>query len=211
MAKPRSKRSTPLTRDAIVGAAREMLDTADLDSLSLRRLAAALGVTAPALYAHVEDKGDLLAAVAEQGFAELVDAFDAVDADDPVDRLLGYSRAYVDKAVSDPEVFKVMFIFRPGMVPLPDVDNELPAATAAFDRPIETIAAAIAAGEIHPDRDPVLTALTLWTTAHGVASVLLLGSSGGRVVLPDNADALIDDVLEVTLAGLRQPPRRHRH
>jgi len=206
MATARSRRATPLTRAAIVAATRELLRTTDLSELSLRRLAAVLEVTAPALYAHVEDKEDLLTAVAEEGFAELVAAFDSVTATDPVGRLAAYARAYVQHAVADPEMFKMMFMFRPGAVPLSGVDNELAAASAAFDKPAEAIAAAMGSGSIHPDRDPLLTAMTLWTTTHGVASVLLLGAHGGGVVLPDNAGDLVDDVLSVTLAGLRHPP-----
>ena len=210
MARARSKRTEPLSRAAIVDAAREMLATTDLDDLSLRRLAAVLGVTAPALYAHMEDKRDLLAAVAEQGFAELVSAFEQVEAEDPIERLFAYGRAYVDKAVDDPEVFRVMFVFRPGTVPMPEVDNELPAATAAFERPMVAVMDAMQVEEIHPDRDPLLTALTLWTTTHGLATVLLLGSGGGRVRLPDNAEELISDVLWTTLEGLRLPVRAQR-
>lgn len=206
MAHSSSKRSRPLRRDEIVDAAREMLKSTDLDALSLRRLAASLGVTAPALYAHVDDKGDLLAAVAEQGFAELVESFDAVEATDPVERLHAYGRAYVDKAVNEPEMFRVMFVFRPGTVPIPELDNELPAATVAFDKPGVAIAEAMETGAIHPDRDPLLTAMTMWTGSHGLASVLLLGRSDAEVVLPHNSDELIDDVLRVMLAGLHQPP-----
>jgi AcrR family transcriptional regulator len=183
-----------------------MLATTDLDELSLRRLAATLGVTAPALYAHVRDKGDLLAAVAEQSFAELVADFEAVDTPDPAERLAAYGRVYVRKAIEEPELFRVMFVFRPGMVPLPEVDNELRAATVAFDLPGAAIAEAMATGAIHPDRDPLLTAMTLWTASHGLASVFLLGRSDAEVVLPDNADELIEDVLRVTLTGLREPP-----
>ena len=77
-------RRDALTRESIVSATREMLRTTDLDRLSLRKLAGVLGVTAPALYAHVRDKDDLLRAVAELGFGELVTRMEAVDAADPL-------------------------------------------------------------------------------------------------------------------------------
>ena len=83
MAPPRRE---ALTRDAIVRAARDMLRTTELDDLSLRKLAAALGVTAPALYAHVEDKEDLLRAVAETGFRDLLGRLEGVSGD-PLERL----------------------------------------------------------------------------------------------------------------------------
>ena len=55
----------PLQRETIVEAARDLIITDGLEALSLRRLAGQLGVTAPALYAHVRDKQDLLRALAE--------------------------------------------------------------------------------------------------------------------------------------------------
>ena len=184
-----------------------MLRNTDLDDLSLRKLAGALGVTAPALYAHVEDKEDLLRAVAETGFATLVERLGEVSDPDPVERLRAYGRLYVEQALADPEVFRVMFMYRPGALQVEGVNNELPAATEAFARPGEAVAAAIADGSIHPDRDPVLTAITLWTTAHGCASVLLLGARAGEVVIPDNLGGLVDEVVDVTLQGLRSAPR----
>jgi AcrR family transcriptional regulator len=183
-----------------------MLRTTDLDALSLRKLAAVLGVTAPALYAHVEDKQDLLRAVAERGFTDLVARFRAVEVDDLVERLRAYGQAYVDLALAEPEVFRVMFLFRPGALDVPGVDNELAAASEAFAVSGEAVATAIEVGALHPDRDPLLTALTLWTTAHGCASVLLLGASGGEVIVPEGLGQLVDQVIDTTLLGLRQPP-----
>ena len=63
-----------LHREAIVAAARELIVADGLEALSLRRLAARLGVTAPALYAHVRDKQDLLRAVAESGYTAMTPA-----------------------------------------------------------------------------------------------------------------------------------------
>jgi TetR/AcrR family tetracycline transcriptional repressor len=50
----------PLSREEIVRTAIELLDRVGLERLSLRRLAAELGVSAPTLYWHVEDKRHLL-------------------------------------------------------------------------------------------------------------------------------------------------------
>ncbi|MEP6623083.1 MAG: TetR family transcriptional regulator [Acidimicrobiia bacterium] len=46
----------PLNRTAIVTVARQIVAADGLDGLSLRRVGAQLGVTAPALYAYVDDK-----------------------------------------------------------------------------------------------------------------------------------------------------------
>ena len=67
----------PLQREAIIEAGRQLVVTGGLEALSLRRLASQLGVTAPALYAHVRDKQDLLRAIAEIEFDRLVARFDS--------------------------------------------------------------------------------------------------------------------------------------
>ena len=98
----------------MVRVTRRMLQDSDFESVSLRRVAAQLGVTAPALYAHVENKVDLLKAVSAQAFSELDAQFEAVVTDDPIERLKENARRYVRCAIAEPETFTVMFNFRPG-------------------------------------------------------------------------------------------------
>ncbi|WP_251017948.1 TetR/AcrR family transcriptional regulator C-terminal domain-containing protein [Streptomyces sp. ISL-1] len=56
---------TPLSRERIVGAALRVIDEEGVDALSMRRLAAALGVQAMSLYNHVDGKADVLDGVTE--------------------------------------------------------------------------------------------------------------------------------------------------
>jgi len=186
-----------LRRDVIVDTARQMISTDGLHQLSLRRLASRLGVTAPALYAHVTDKGDLLRAVAELEFGRLVARFDAVITDDPVARLRAYHRAYIDHARDDPALFEVMFVFPPdvGATQLPE-GAELPAATKTFAIAVAAVEDAITAGAIRSG-DPLLVALTLWTAAHGVASALRLGLA----LPPELEDQLVDESFDRLLRG----------
>ncbi|MFV0316296.1 MAG: TetR/AcrR family transcriptional regulator [Microthrixaceae bacterium] len=201
------RRDTPLRRPEINDAALEMIRAVGLDGLSLRRLAEELDVTAPALYAHMRNKSDLLASVAVDGFTQLLNAFDAVGSTDPTERLFAYARLYVEVALDDPELFRVMFVFRPDAVPITGADNALPAATQAFDKPHQAVLEGIRTGAIHPDRDPLLTTMTLWTCSHGLASALLLGQRGSTVMLPENFAELIDDAIHTMLDGLTLPPR----
>lgn len=188
----------PLQREAIIDAARDLIVTGGLEALSLRRLAAQLGVTAPALYAHVRDKKDLLRAVAEGEFARLVASYDGAPGD-PIERIRYHGKAYVAYAREHPELFQVMFLFPPELSPadLPD-DVKLPAATAAFNSAASAVDDAIATGAIRTD-DPLLVTLTLWAAVHGVATVLQLGFG-----LPTELeDAMVDEVTNRILAGYR--------
>ena len=157
-------------------------------------------MTAPALYAYVADKHDLLRAVAEVEFTRLIEIFDAIDEPEPIDRLRAYSRAYIDYALGNPALFRTMFLFPPDAV-FAGLAEDVPAASKAFEVPLVAIAEAVASGELPPGTDQRMTALTLWTTTHGVADVLLLGIAFD----PDLAEQLIAAVLDTTLAGLRRP------
>ena len=58
-------RRTPLTRERVVNAAIAYADEHGLDSLSMRKLGAELGVEAMSLYNHVANKDDLFAAIVD--------------------------------------------------------------------------------------------------------------------------------------------------
>ena len=61
----------PLTTDRVVDAALRIADTDGIDGVSLRRIAATLGVTPMAIYRHVRDKGHLLDLMADRLLMEL--------------------------------------------------------------------------------------------------------------------------------------------
>src|SRR5690242_2498232 len=163
-----------LTREAIVATTRTLIETEGLDAVSLRRVGAALGVTAPALYAHVADKRDLLRSVAASAFAVLIQSFEAIDDPDPVERVRGFSRAYIDFAAQNPELFKTMFLFPPDLALWTPTGEELPMATLAFRVPLTALTEAMDAGTFRR-MDPDLAGLVMWTAAHGCAEVLRMG------------------------------------
>ncbi|MGR7001500.1 TetR/AcrR family transcriptional regulator C-terminal domain-containing protein [Yinghuangia aomiensis] len=67
----RLPRRAPLTVDAIVDAALEIVDTEGLDALSMRRVAQKLDTGAASLYAHVANKEDLIDLVLDRVSGEM--------------------------------------------------------------------------------------------------------------------------------------------
>ncbi|MEU0005739.1 TetR/AcrR family transcriptional regulator [Streptomyces sp. NPDC006314] len=67
----------PLSRERVVEAAFTVLDRQGLDGLSMRQVAAELGVTVSALYAHVSSKDDLM----ELMYARLFDRYETPEPD----------------------------------------------------------------------------------------------------------------------------------
>ncbi len=187
-----------LTREAIVETTRTLIESEGLEAVSLRRVGAALGVTAPALYAHVDDKRDLLRSVAASALAMLVGAFESIDDTDPIARIRQFSRAYIDFASTNPELFKTMFLFPPDLTFGTPTGQELPMATLAFNVPLRALSEAMDAGTLRR-MDPDLAGLTMWTVSHGCAEVLAMGfgiDDAGR-------EALIAAAIDTMIDGLR--------
>ncbi len=76
----RTARAT-LDRDTVVRAAIDMLDAGGVDGLSMRKLGATLGATAPTLYWHVSSKDELLDLAFDEVMGDLPDML-AVRSDD---------------------------------------------------------------------------------------------------------------------------------
>jgi AcrR family transcriptional regulator len=183
----------PLSRRAIIDATRAFITDEGLDAVSLRRIGARLEVTAPALYAYVSDKRDLLAAVAQEEFDQLISAFEGVTDVDPVDRTRAYCRAYVAHARANPELFKTMFLFQPDLGVGEPPASGSPSATAAFELPAAALREAIDAGTFRPV-DPLLASLTMWVAVHGITDMVLMGFAVD--------DAFIDELVESTVDTL---------
>lgn len=188
----------PLTREAVVASARELVMAEGVDAASLRKLASRLGVTAPALYAYVEDREDLLRAVAQDALGELGARFDAIETDDPLERLRAQCRCYVDFAVENPDLFGAMFMFPPELSLATPLGIESDAATSLFTKAAAAIEDAASSGAIDPPDDPLLAALSMWASVHGVATVLTMGFDFDR----PTRERLVEQAVRGVLATL---------
>lgn len=187
----------PLTREAIAKAARDILVAEGLHAVSLRRVAASLGVTAPALYAHVVDKRDLLQGIVEREIDGLMERFAEQRGATPSERLRAMSIAYIDYGVQNPDLFRAMFLFRPELTAEPRADK--PAlGSKIHDAFLEVVRQAQDSGELDGG-DSELAALTVWTTAHGVVTTLL----SGPPLHIDLKNRLAEAAVDASLTGLR--------
>lgn len=190
-----TRKGERLSRERIVEAAGTAIEADGYEAVSLRSLAKRLGVTAPAIYDHVDSKDELLRAVAASGYAAMDASFE-VGGGRAIDRCRERAHTYVRFSQERPELFRVMFLYRPAAVPV-EADNELSAASTMFDRGLADITSAIEEGDL-VDRDPIQINLTLWAAIHGVATVGLLA--------PGLADLVVDDVVEALFKGLAPAP-----
>jgi AcrR family transcriptional regulator len=96
--------------DAIVVAGRRILEAQGLESLTMQRVAQAVGVRAPSLYKHVRDRDDLLRLIGTDVVLELGRRLDeASHSGDPrtdVRRMVEGFRAF---ALANPEAYRLLF------------------------------------------------------------------------------------------------------
>ncbi|MFT4658684.1 MAG: AcrR family transcriptional regulator [Ilumatobacter sp.] len=181
-----------LSQERIVHTAKQIVRTEGHTRLSVRGLARQLDVTAPAIYDHMESKEAVLRAVAASGYEELRAAY-STTADSAIERMRERALTYVEFARTNPELFSLMFMFRPNAIAI-EADNELGAATDVFETGVDDVRQAISDGSL-VDRDPIQITLTLWAAIHGVATV--------SIMAPFVGDAVAADVIDAMLAGLR--------
>lgn len=97
-------------RAAVLKAAASEIERRGFETLSLRELAASIGVAHSAPYRHFADRDALLAALAAQGFAELLTRYKDGGRDTAPDvRLRACGQAYLELATDRPQLFRLMF------------------------------------------------------------------------------------------------------
>ncbi|MEM6296624.1 MAG: TetR/AcrR family transcriptional regulator [Myxococcota bacterium] len=145
------------------------------DGLTMRAIAARLGVSATALYQHFESKAAILREIRLHGVQTLLAAMGpAAELDDAEQRVREIARRYTDFALSNPWLYKVLF--QGEDLEWAAVDEEerdlllapLRQTRAAFE-------AGVRDGLFRSDVDVDNTALLFWASLHGLASLLING------------------------------------
>jgi AcrR family transcriptional regulator len=106
MASSVADRLTPRARQ-IVAAAREVLEDEGLAGLTMRNVAARLGIRAPSLYKHFPDKDALEAAIISDGFVEMAEEFERAGTGRAAS-LADLAAAYRAFARAHPHLYRLM-------------------------------------------------------------------------------------------------------
>jgi AcrR family transcriptional regulator len=168
-------------RAALLDASSEILRQKGVAALTLRSVAARLGVSHAAPRHHFADKDALLSAVSARGFRRLADAMleAAAGERDPVRRLELTGVEYVRFALAEPELFRLIFGRRDA-----NVTPELAEAGArAYDVLVEEARGALLAAGGDLARLPAVVTAA-WSLVHGLSLLLL----DGRLPPPPDGD-----------------------
>jgi AcrR family transcriptional regulator len=101
------------TAQKIAHAARQLLDKHGAQGVTMRRVAASVGMTPMALYRHYANRDGLLNALADAGFAELSERLTKLKRTGSVDQqLIRILDVFLDYAFEKPRLFELMFLTR---------------------------------------------------------------------------------------------------
>lgn len=181
-------------RAEIIDATKQLLArTGHVDAVSIREIAKIVGVSSPSIYRHFADKDQLIESVVAQVFEDLDAEMLAVSNpnDSPMERLRQQGLAYVRFAREHPEQYRLAMT--PGET-AGAVDQVL--TSSAFAHLAATVTECMNLGVVTPG-DPVPVVLELWTSAHGIASLLI-----AKPYLPwGDVEAFADRVMRSICVG----------
>jgi AcrR family transcriptional regulator len=189
------------TREALLAAAHDLLASEGPAALSVRRIAAAAGMSTMNLYSRFGGKDGVLDELFIDGFRRMSEEMaDAPVSDDPIADLLACGHAYRDFARRNPTYYSLMFDrVVPDFQPSP---RAVDAALAGLGRVIARVQRAMDEGKVRKG-DAFQVAAALWACEHGLASLEFRTPAGDH---PSSElfdwDAIATTAIEALLRGL---------
>lgn len=158
-------------REALIDAAASAIVEQPAEALSLRALARSAGVSQTAPYRHFIDRNSLLAALSQRGYIELLERLRATESVIGTElKIRSAARAYVQFAVANPQLFKLMF--GPLLQPT-DQFPELHALVRDCNQWVQRTLAEGINSDLSRQEDLRYLTNTAWAGIHGLAILVI--------------------------------------
>jgi AcrR family transcriptional regulator len=177
-------------RNALLKAAREVLEERGPSYLGLREVSRRVGVSAPSAYHHFPSRDALAMGLAEQGALEMAKCLEVTPGVGN-ETLLPYGEAYVAFAQANPALYRLMF-----GEGFPEVSQYSGAVRDLRQRSFEIMKLTLE--KRLPEAQVPIAALFLWSLVHGLGLLLIDGQVATSPV-PKN---LVHQVLKLAATGL---------
>lgn len=198
MVRPVKKKQIPNLQEAIKETAWKQIAEFGAPALSLRAIARALKITAPAIYNYFPDRDALVTALIIDAYTSFgdsqIEARDAVEEDDNTARLMAIGLAYRNWARTYPQRYQLIF-----GTPIPGYEaplmEVLPSAARSLSAPVSIIEKLRVTGKLKVDKFPevqkeyldyfetwkkfggdvdslsISVAMIVWSRVHGIVSL----------------------------------------
>ncbi len=203
-------------REKLLQTALEIVSEEGLAKVSMRKLGEEIGVSRTAPYRHFKGKGELLSAMAEDGYRKLTKSLKSArnkQSGDPVAQIKNIGIAYIEFALENPVQYRLMFGHE--IIEQDQTPALIKSAEDAFSELVLGVGVLLN-GELIKPIDPLIIANTLWSQTHGISTLLMDGQinkSNSFLELPAiiikeknkskiNVHKIIEHVSEVLLNGI---------
>ncbi len=160
-------------RQALIDAARLLINERNGNDFSLSDACRRAGVSTAAPYRHFSDKNEIIAEVVAQGFHDMVTRSRAAAHVFPRgarDRIMAVGRVYMTFALQEPALFRLMFSQKAS----PQGDDIVTVeGKGCFEYVVDEVVDFCALNGVRGNAQ--LIALQLWTMVHGAASLTIDG------------------------------------
>lgn len=193
MPRPLSQEAIESFREELCACASRLFAEHGIAAVTMRGLAAELGVSPMTPYRYFENKEEIFRAVRRAAFERFGDHLEAAAAGiaHPIDRFRALCRAYVAFALERPQDYRVMFQLDQGDSSDPDgLDGE-----RAWEVLHDTMERAVERGLLIGD--PVDLAHVAWFSVHGAVTLQL----AGKLNMGRTLEEMLDPARELLIAG----------
>jgi AcrR family transcriptional regulator len=160
-------------RNAVLDAARRMLVSHGYASVSMRRIADEVGCSVSSIYLYFAGKDDLVHTLIDEGFQRWYDRSSGhVNLLlSPAQRLDHHCRTYVEWGLENPELYQVMYMFRPER--MARYPREMYRRAARSMDILTELVADCAPAAFASSEDARIAAHVVWAILHGIVSTIV--------------------------------------
>jgi AcrR family transcriptional regulator len=206
MKKPRELEEIKVIKERILDAALDVIVKEGYSSLTMRRLATRLSMTAPNIYNYYRSKDEIYINLVIRGFSMLnVILKEIIDeASEPYSRAKKLAKAYITFGINNSSYYDIMFTYPTpkyndfigtALEKLSEIEYKL--SMGIVDFVIKEIASFT--GKKHTDKDVRLDLIAVWSMLHGMVSLY-----NSRIIeyTTDNPNDIYDSLIDAFLTRL---------
>jgi AcrR family transcriptional regulator len=167
----RKEREREEMRKLILSAAQKLFLANGYEKVSVRNIADEIEYSPATIYLYFKDKNELLFALHQRGFVQMVEEFRPIlTIADPFEKLVEMGRSYIRFAVENPELFDLMFIMT---APIDTLDKkDWVEGDQAFGLLMQVVQECMDTG-VFRKHSVESASMMIWSAIHGYTALFL--------------------------------------
>lgn len=190
----RKERHKEDLKNEILQAAKSLFTEKGFEATSIRAIAEKIEYSPATIYLYYKDKNEIVHALHREGFKLLVSHFEVLNnVSHPFERLKGMGRAYIQFALQNPDIYKLLFTMEEPLKHVATCFEDWDEGDRAFDILSRTVTECQSAGYFQ-GFEPIKLSFVIWSTMHGLCTLHITGHLG-HVGVARASDISLDQLM----------------